>query len=125
MKRHGLLILLSAVSLSAGALADPPSKPAPAAAKAPAAKPTVKPAATPAKPAAAPAKPASAAGALVDVNTATAIELSALPGIGQVYSAAIIKGRPYANKSQLVSKKILPAKVYDGVNALIIAKQKK
>lgn len=61
---------------------------------------------------------------LVDINTASAEELDALPGIGKTRSAAIIKGRPYANKTQLVSKGILPQSVYDKIADRIVAKQK-
>jgi len=35
---------------------------------------------------------------LIDINTATKAELSALPGIGDVYSQKIIDGRPYARR---------------------------
>jgi len=93
-------------------------------------------AARPAKPAAsAPAKPAAtipasaaaaaATSSLIDINTATADQLKAIPGIGDVYSKKIIDGRPYANKTQLVSKNILPQGVYDKVKDKIIAKQAK
>lgn len=61
--------------------------------------------------------------ALVDINTASPAELKAIPGIGDAYSAAIIKNRPYANKAQLVSKKVLPQGVYNKVKDKIIAKQ--
>ena len=60
---------------------------------------------------------------LVDINSASKAQLSALPGIGDKYSDKIIAGRPYANKSQLVSKKVLPQGVYSKISGMIIAKQ--
>jgi DNA uptake protein ComE-like DNA-binding protein len=62
---------------------------------------------------------------LLDINTATPEQLDALPGIGKAYSAAIIKGRPYKGKDELVQKSILPQKTYDGIKDRIIAKQAK
>jgi competence protein ComEA len=74
------------------------------------------------------AKPAAASATsskLVDINSASAAELKAIDGIGDVYSAKIIAGRPYANKAQLVSRNILPAAVYKKVSGQLVAKQKK
>lgn len=73
--------------------------------------------------AAAPAAKAKAA-APMDINTASAKELATLPKIGDVRAAAIIKGRPYKAKDELVDKKILTDDVYAAVKDMIIAKQK-
>jgi DNA uptake protein ComE-like DNA-binding protein len=67
----------------------------------------------------------SAAKKLVDINSATDVELKAVPGIGDAYAAKIIAGRPYANKTQLKSRKIVPSVVYEQVKDLLIAKQPK
>ncbi|HXJ41272.1 MAG TPA: helix-hairpin-helix domain-containing protein [Bryobacteraceae bacterium] len=68
-------------------------------------------------------KAADKAGALVDINRASAAELKALPGIGDAYSAAIIKNRPYANKAQLKSRNVVPDATYEKIKDKIIAKQ--
>lgn len=60
----------------------------------------------------------------IDINTASKDELvKALPGVGDVTADKIIAGRPYSNKRQLVSKKIVTEKVYTKISDQIIAKQ--
>lgn len=59
----------------------------------------------------------------IDINRAKAEELMTLKGIGEARAAAIIKGRPYARKDELVQKKIIPESVYNEIKDNIIAKQ--
>ena len=62
---------------------------------------------------------------LMDINSATAKQLATLEGIGDARSAAIVKGRPYSGKDDLVNKKVLTQDVYDKIKDKIIARQKK
>jgi DNA uptake protein ComE-like DNA-binding protein len=61
---------------------------------------------------------------LIDINSASEKELATLKGIGEVHAKAIVKGRPYKGKDDLVQKKIVTQKVYDDIKDQVIAKQK-
>jgi len=104
--RYRLLLLLAAVLFPALAFAQG-AAPAPAATPGAVKTGTAKPAAT----------------ALLDINSATKQELDALPGIGDARAEAIIKGRPYKGKDELVQKKVIPQSVYDAIKDKIIARQ--
>lgn len=118
MKKVSTLLAALLIGLSGAAVAQKqePAKPAAAPAAAPAAKADAK--AAPAKDAKAEAKKE-----LLDLNSATDKELAALPKIGEAKAKAIIKGRPWGGKDELVAKKILTQAEYDAIKELIIAKQ--
>ena len=114
-----LLAIASMPGPLAAAGAPAPATPTQPAASAPKASSTPAPATTaPKTPAATPDK-----AALVDINTASEADLQTLTGIGPARAQAIIAGRPYKGKDDLVKKGILPAGVYKGIKDKIIAKQ--
>ncbi len=49
---------------------------------------------------------------MLDLNTATREQLVAFTGIGQAYADKILAGRPFQMRSELVSRKIMPATEY-------------
>jgi competence protein ComEA len=74
-------------------------------------------------PAASPGAGSRPATSLLDINSASAEDLDKLPGVGKARSEAIIKNRPYKGKDNLLSRKIIPSNVYNGIKDKIIAKQ--
>ena len=124
-----LIAALAALGLAFGANAQKAETPKADAKAAPAPKAEAKkadPAPAPkaeAKKADAPPKADAKAAAPMDINTASEKELASLKGIGDVRAKAIIKGRPYKGKDDLVQKKIIPQNVYDDIKDQIIAKQ--
>ncbi|MFZ5557224.1 MAG: ComEA family DNA-binding protein [Pseudomonadota bacterium] len=66
----------------------------------------------------------SLGGEKIDINTAKAEALMNINGIGEVRAKAVIKGRPYARKDELVQRKIIPESVYDEIKEQIIARQR-
>jgi DNA uptake protein ComE-like DNA-binding protein len=60
----------------------------------------------------------------LDINTATAEQLKALPGIGEADAENIINGRPYQREEELVQRKIIPWTVYEQIKGKIVVKQK-
>jgi len=58
---------------------------------------------------------------LLDINTATAAQLKALPEMGDAYVQRVIAGRPYTAKNQLTTRGILPQGEYEAIKEQIIA----
>jgi len=119
--RRILAALALTASFAGAALAQSAQAPAQAPAGAPAAPIAAKP-----QPAPAPAVTAATtpAAQLVDINTADKATLEKLKGVGPARAEAIIKGRPFKGKDELVQRNILPKDVYDGVKDQVIARQK-
>ncbi|MFZ9502148.1 MAG: ComEA family DNA-binding protein [Beijerinckiaceae bacterium] len=124
--RRILAALALTASFAGAALAQQAGAGAPATPAAPAAPaaPTVQPVKPPAPPVTATAPAPAPAAQLVDINTADKATLEKLKGVGSARAEAIIKGRPFKGKDELVQKNILPKDVYDGVKDQIVARQK-
>jgi DNA uptake protein ComE-like DNA-binding protein len=58
----------------------------------------------------------------VDLNAASLDELTELPGIGKREARRIVAGRPYGDKHELVTKKIMTPSAYDKLKDEVVAK---
>lgn len=56
---------------------------------------------------------------LININTATAAQLDTLPGIGPATATKIITNRPYQSIEELVTKKAVSSKVFEGIKERI------
>lgn len=76
-------------------------------------------AADPPTAASAPAKPAS--NLRLNLNAASATDFARLPGVTAAQARAIAKGRPYRSKEELMTRKILPANLYEEIKGNVFA----
>src|SRR5690242_2986031 len=65
------------------------------------------------------APPNATQSAPVDLNTATAAQLNALPGIGDTRAAAIIAARPYGSINDLLTKHVVTQAIFDKIKVSI------
>jgi competence protein ComEA len=124
MLKHSRLPLgLLALTIAGPVLAQPAST-TPSAAS-----PTATTPAMPGSPKTSDAMPRSTAAVpntdLVDINTASTAQLKTLPGVSDSDSAKIVQGRPYSDKTQLVSKKVVSEATYDKIKDHVVARQPK
>jgi DNA uptake protein ComE-like DNA-binding protein len=57
---------------------------------------------------------------ILNLNTATRDQLIAFPGIGAAYADKIIQGRPFKQRSELVSRKIMPDRAYLAIKKWLV-----
>ena len=60
----------------------------------------------------------------LDLNVATAAQLEALPGIGEVYASRIVESRatdgPFASPDDLVTRKLIPAATLERIRPYVV-----
>jgi competence protein ComEA len=65
------------------------------------------------------------AGTTINLNSATAAELEALPGIGETYAARIVDSRtttgPFTTPEDLLTRDLIPQGTYERIAALVVA----
>ena len=109
---------LLALTIAAPVLAAEPSTPTPSAQPT---SPAAMQPATPAVPSATHQAAVAPKAATVDINSATASDLKALPGVNDAEAAKIVQGRPYRDTSDLVSKKIMTEAAFAKVKDHVVA----
>lgn len=57
----------------------------------------------------------------LNLNKASVAELAKLPGVGDARARAIVKGRPYRSKDELLRRKIVPENVYEDIKTNVYA----
>ena len=60
-------------------------------------------------------------GGRLDLNRASTRELEDLPGVGRCDADRILANRPYADKRELVDRRIIPADQYDVIESFVYA----
>ena len=77
----------------------------------------------PARPGGQTAVAGASQGSLVNINTASAEELEALPGIGEVRAGRIVQSRqedgPFASADELLERQLIPASVFEEIVDLV------
>jgi len=56
---------------------------------------------------------------VISINTSTAEEIDALPGIGAATSSKIIQSRPYTTLEELITKKVVSKNIFEQIKNLI------
>lgn len=65
--------------------------------------------------------PAARSDVRLNLNRASVTELAKLPGVGEARARAIVKGRPYRSKEELVKRKIVSDAVYEDIKGNLYA----
>ena len=60
---------------------------------------------------------------LLDLNSATLIELKELEGIDDAFAARIVENRPYLTKMDLVGRRVIPDSAYEVIKHFIAVKR--
>jgi DNA uptake protein ComE-like DNA-binding protein len=67
---------------------------------------------------------AESADGLIDINSASQEVLATLPGVGPVHAEAIVQGRPYRAKLDLLRRGIISEATYQTIRDQVIARHR-